>query len=77
MGNMSHQALLEKYAAVVKENKKLKKEKENEYKSQLEYYYNAYKKIQDKNEELKQENKKLKKDKIELSILVDYLRGKI
>lgn len=77
MGNMSHQTLLEKYNVLKEENKKLKKERENEYKSQLEYYYNAYKKIQDKNEELKQENKKLKKDKIELSILIDYLRGKI
>jgi hypothetical protein len=78
MSNLSYQKLLEKYKETKEENKKLKKGDNQELvktKESLNYYYYAYKKQSEENKEMKDRIKVLEKEKIELSILVDYLRG--
>lgn len=65
MGSLSYATLLKRY-------KELKKNKEKQCSM---YYYEAYKKQKEDIENLKNEIKKIKKDNIELSLLIEYLRG--
>lgn len=60
------------YRTLSKRYEELKKNKEKQCSM---YYYEAYKKQKEDIANLKDEIKRIKKDNIELSLLIEYLRG--